>query len=81
MNRGRAPRADGKGALFSAAVRTPGTLVVECATCRGRTRISYTELVKRCVPLTAWLPWRTHSRLLRCPACEHRTWVATRWFD
>lgn len=81
MNRDTAPNPDGKGALFSAAVRTPGTLVVECAACRGRTRISYTEFAKRCLPMTAWLPWRTHSRWLRCPACERRSWLATRWFD
>ncbi|MEP6623094.1 MAG: hypothetical protein ABJC79_01515 [Acidimicrobiia bacterium] len=72
---------DGKRALFSTAVRKPGTLVVVCGSCHGRSRLSYLELVKRSVPITAWLPWRTHSRLVRCPACEHRTWVAARWFD
>ncbi|MBK5288850.1 MAG: hypothetical protein JJE46_10310 [Acidimicrobiia bacterium] len=73
-------RADGKRALFSAAVRTPGTLVVECERCRGRARISYTEFVKRSLPVTAWLPWRHHTRYLRCPACEHRAFVAAEWF-
>ncbi len=72
---------DGKRALFSTAVRRPGTLVVDCGSCHGRSRLSYVELVKRSVPITAWLPWRKHSRLVRCPACEHRTWVAARWFD
>ena len=81
MSSGASPRSDGKRALFSAAVRTPGTLVVECGSCRGRTRITYTEFAKRCVPVTAWLPWRTHSRWLRCPSCEQRSWVSTRWFD
>lgn len=71
----------GKRALFSTAVRRPGTLVVECEKCRGRTRLSYVELARRCIPVTAWLPWRRHSRLVRCPACEQRTWVAPRWFE
>ena len=33
MSSGASPRSDGKRALFSAAVRTPGTLVVECGSC------------------------------------------------
>ena len=35
---------DGKRALFSTAVRRPGTLVVECGACHGRTRLTYIEL-------------------------------------
>lgn len=80
MNTDTERRAHGKDALFSAAVRTPGTVVVQCSACRGRTRISYLELLKRCVPFTVWVPWREHSRLVRCPACERRTWVAAHWF-
>jgi hypothetical protein len=72
---------DGRNALFSAATRRPGTLVVECGACRARSRVSYTDLARRSLPVGVWLPWRKHSRLARCPACEQRTWLAARWFD
>lgn len=73
--------ADGKAALFSAAQRTPMTLVVECSACRARSRVSYVELAKRSFPTPVWLPWRQHARLARCPACEQRTWLAEHWLD
>jgi hypothetical protein len=76
---GRAP--DGKAALFSAAQRTPMTLVLECSGCRARSRVSYVELAKRSLPTPVWLPWRRHARLARCPACEQRTWLAEHWLD
>ena len=72
---------DGKRALFSAAQRRPGTLVVECERCHGRTRVSYAELGRRMLPLSFWAPWRRHSRYLRCPSCDQRAWVATRWLE
>ena len=72
---------DGKRALFSAAARKPGTLVVECGACRAKSRVSYADLARRSLPVGVWLPWRKHSRLARCPACEQRTWLAARWFD
>ena len=70
---------DGRQALFSAARRRPGTLVVECEQCGRKTRVSYLELTRRMLPITAWVPWRRHSRYLRCPACDRRTWVAAHW--
>jgi hypothetical protein len=74
--------ADGRAALFSAATpRRPGTLVVECGACRARARVGYADFARRSLPVAVWLPWRRHSRLLRCPACEQRTWVSARWFD
>jgi hypothetical protein len=72
---------DGKRALFSTAVRRPGTLVVDCSTCRGRSRLTYPEFVRRCLPVTVWIPWRRHSQWMVCPACERRTWMASRWFE
>ncbi|MSO36885.1 MAG: hypothetical protein EXQ69_01375 [Acidimicrobiia bacterium] len=71
---------DGKSALFSTAQRRSGTLIVECERCLGRTRISYPELVRRMLPYNVWAPWRHHSRYLRCPACNKRSWVAANWF-
>jgi hypothetical protein len=71
---------DGRRALFSAASRRPGTLVVECGTRRARSRLGYLDLARRSLPIAIWMPRRTHSRLARCPACEQRTWLAARWF-
>ena len=72
---------DGKRALFSAAARKPGTLVVECSRCRGRTRVSYVEFGKRHLPYWAWTPWRRYSRYVTCPACGERAWVSPRWLE
>jgi hypothetical protein len=74
-------RPDGKRALFSTSVRQPGTLVLECSGCRGRTRVGYPEFVRRQLPVTLWMPWRRHSRWMSCPACGERTWVAARWLE
>jgi uncharacterized protein with PIN domain len=76
---GRAP--DGRAALFSAATRTPLTLVVECSNCGARSRVGYLDLVRRSLPVPLWLPWRRHARLARCPACEERSWLAEHWRD
>ena len=70
-----------RAAFFSAAQRRPGTLVLECERCRGRTRVSYVEFVRYHLPLWAWKPWQHHSRWMQCPACHRRAWVAVRWFD
>jgi hypothetical protein len=72
---------DGKAALFSAASRKPGTLVVECSRCNGRTRVSYLEFGRRHLPYWVWTPWRRHSRYVTCPACGERSWVSARWFE
>jgi uncharacterized protein with PIN domain len=72
---------DGKKALFSSAVRKPGTLVVECSRCHGRTRLSYQEFGKRHLPYWLWTPWRRYSRFVVCPACGQRAWVSARWFE
>lgn len=77
---GDAPVDDGgKAALYSAANRRAGTVVLDCSRCGGRTRVGYVEFARRHLPAWLWLPWREHSRLMICPACEHRTWVAARW--
>lgn len=71
--------ADGKRALFSSAVRRPGTLVVECSRCHGRTRVSYGAFVRAHLPLWLWVPGRRFSRWLTCPACGRRAWLAAHW--
>jgi hypothetical protein len=73
--------AEGKAALYSAATRRLGTLVLECSSCHGRTRVSYVDFAFRQLPFTVWTPWRRHSRLMRCPACGRRTWLSARWLE
>ncbi|MCZ7527748.1 MAG: hypothetical protein M5U14_16040 [Acidimicrobiia bacterium] len=72
-------RSPGKEALYSTAVRRPGTVVLECSSCHGRTRVDVLELALRHLPVWLWIPGRRYSRLLRCPACERRTWVRVSW--
>jgi hypothetical protein len=72
-------RAPGKEALYSTAQREAGTVVVECSSCEARTRIPYTDFARRHLPFWLWIPGKRHSRLMRCPACEERTWVGARW--
>ncbi|MGZ6978708.1 MAG: hypothetical protein ACXVJW_11400 [Acidimicrobiia bacterium] len=73
--------ADGKRALFSSAVRRPGTLVVDCSKCHGRTRLSYMEFAQRHLPYWLWTPWRRFSHYMVCPACGQRAWISARWFE
>lgn len=75
------PDASGKAALFSTAIRRPGTLVVECSSCHGRSRVGYLDFARRHLPLWLWAPWRHHSRLMTCPACGRRTWLAASWLE
>ena len=71
---------DGKESLYSAASPPPaerawGTVVVECSSCRARTRISLVEFAWRHLPVWLWVPWLRYSQLMSCPACERRTWL------
>ena len=75
----------GKRALFSdtPAARTeerrkagPFDVVVHCASCDQHTTLSAPEFILQHFPVWAWLPWRKHSRLMRCPACGRITWHA-----
>ncbi len=65
--------------LFSSAVRRPGTLVLECSSCHGKTRLNYIQFVQRHLPFWLWTPWRNYSRYMVCPACGQRTWVKAHW--
>ncbi|MFN8034866.1 MAG: hypothetical protein U0V73_02905 [Acidimicrobiia bacterium] len=75
------PSRGGKSALFSTAARRRGTLVVECSSCGARSRVSYLDLARRQFPVPLWAPWRHFSRLMVCPACGHRGWLAANWFS
>ena len=49
-------------------------VTVNCSSCHERTTVSAPEFILGHVPLGAWLPWRRHSHLMRCPACAQMTW-------
>jgi hypothetical protein len=76
---------EGRGAtqLFSRSATRPGTLVVDCAGCGRRTRISYAEFARLHVPVWLWIPspLRTHRHWLRCPACRHWSWLRAGWLE
>lgn len=78
--RGRDPL--GKRALFSQGAEAPGepreglALTVHCSSCGADTPMSIGGFLVRHLPLWAWLPWKRHSHLMRCPACGRLTWLA-----
>ena len=78
---GSTRRADpeGKQALFSAAEPAPalGFVAVTCPACHQRTVVSLTRLARLALPgVYAPVPGRGHRAWARCPACEHRVWLA-----
>ena len=74
-------RATGKTALFSTPARQPGTVVVECSSCRSRSRVSVTDVVRRMLTGSAWLPLLrpAYPHWLRCPGCSQRRWCRIGW--
>jgi len=72
------PQGEGKQALFSAAPRRKGTVLVECSQCDARTPMPLAALGVQMVP-SLWMPWRPFSRLMRCPACNQPTWCKIHW--
>jgi hypothetical protein len=72
------PASEGRQALFSAAPRRKGTVVVECSQCDARTPMPLAALGIRMVP-SVWIPGRSFSRLMRCPACSQPTWCKVHW--
>lgn len=74
------PAGEGRQALFSAAPRRKGTVVVECSTCDARSPMPLAALGIRLVP-SLWLPvpGREFTRLMRCPACNQATWCKIHW--
>ena len=69
----------GKRALFSQAAQPaagPFDVTVRCSACDASTTLSAPAFVLRQFPVWAWLPWRKHSNLMRCPACNELTWCA-----
>jgi hypothetical protein len=75
----RGQRAEGRAALFSTPPRRPGTVVIECASCKVRSRVSLTDLAMRFATGSAWNPFRRHPHWVRCPACGGRHWCRVGW--
>ena len=74
----------GKAAqLFSRPEAGLGTLMVDCATCGRRTRVTYSEWAALHLPVWLWMPvpGRTHRHWLRCPACRRFAWLRARWME
>lgn len=70
----------GKGALFSAAERQPGTVVMHCSDCGARSRVGLVEYAWRHLPFWLWIPGKKYSRLLRCAACDQLAWQDVSFF-
>ena len=71
---------EGKGALFSAGRRRPGTVLVECESCTARSRVALADLGIRMLSGSFWLPTRSHHpHWMRCPACQHHSWCRIGW--
>jgi len=70
---------EGRTALYSAAPRRAGTVVIECSTCKVRSRVSWLDLGRRLVSGSAWVPLRYHQHWLLCPACGGRRWCRLGW--
>ncbi len=56
-----------------------GTVVMECSECFARSRVSLHDAAMRILRFSVWIPGKSHSRWLSCPACEQRTWSRIHW--
>jgi hypothetical protein len=68
---------DGKDALFSKRDSSPGRIAVECGRCGATTHLSASDAARRLL-VSLWVPGKSFSRRLRCPACHRRSWVRVR---
>ena len=76
---------EGRRALFSeapASAEPPRpdrtSAVIHCRTCRAATKVSIASLGFSLLP-SLWMPTRPYPRLIRCPACHHRSWCRIEW--
>jgi hypothetical protein len=71
--------AEGRQALFSAAPRADGTVLVECSACQSRTPVPVTGVWRHLVP-SVWVPVRDAFPVwMHCPSCGRRTWCGLNW--
>jgi hypothetical protein len=71
----RPEKEEGRRSAFSPAQ----PVRIECARCGSITGVSVTDVLRRLIRFSLWVPGRTYSRRLRCPACERRSWVRLRF--
>jgi len=78
-----APGADrsGRRALYSVGRPRVGTVMVECSSCKARSRRSLVDVGLRLAKLSVWIPGRSHNRWMDCPSCEERTWCRVGWLE
>jgi hypothetical protein len=74
-------RNEGRTALFSTGRRRPGTVVIECSSCKARTRASVVDLGVRLAAVSAWIPLRRHAHWMRCPDCRTWRWCRIGWTE
>jgi hypothetical protein len=72
---------DGRQAFFSTGPRQSGTVVVTCASCHTRSRVTLLDLGVRLVSISAWIPRKRYSHWMRCPSCHQHNWCAIGWND
>lgn len=68
----------GRRALFSTPQVSGRSVIVTCRTCRGRTPMSFSDVIRRLVP-SVWLPLSPWSRWMRCPSCDTFSWSRIEW--
>jgi hypothetical protein len=70
---------NGHEAVYSAGHHERGTAVVTCSGCAVKTRLTLVELAVRIIALSLWIPGRSFSRHMQCPACQTRNWCKVEW--
>jgi hypothetical protein len=68
-----------KRALFSTPKPLASPISLDCSSCHEQSHVSYAGFVRLHVPFWLWIPGRPFSQLMRCPACERRTWMRVTW--
>ncbi len=53
-------------------------LIIECSRCKTNTYVTVAEYLKMHLPFSVWIPFRSHSRFLKCPNCHKQSWVKVR---
>lgn len=72
---------EGRAALFSSGPRRPGTVLVDCGSCRTRSRVSLLDVGVRLASLSVWNPLSRRPHWLQCPACGERAWCRIGWTE
>jgi len=60
-----------------------GTVVVECSSCKERTRVTYFDFALLNLPFALFvpIPGRRFKHRMSCPACGSWTWVEAHWLE